>query len=162
MVKNLNDFWFQLFRQELIELWCLLIWFTWTIVNAYWSIGPLQSLVLKEHWWLLDIQYSPQDIDGSLKWFKLVHFDIWLWHLKNHGHNATLKQVVTRIVYELIELSRKNIYHLVVTLIFFSLTKNRAPKKRNIIYVPRHEEIYIMYITGNCCVFYFRHLIQCS
>ena len=26
--------------------------YTWTIVNAYWFIGPLQSLVLKEHWCL--------------------------------------------------------------------------------------------------------------
>ena len=78
-----------MFRQELDELWCLLDWFTWTIVNAYRSIGPLQSLVLNEHWWLLDIQYAPLDIDESLKWFKLVHFNSWLWHLKTHGHNAT-------------------------------------------------------------------------
>ena len=74
---------------ELDELWCLLTWFTWTIVNAYWSIGPLQSLVLKEHRWLLDIQYTPQGIDESLKWFKFVHFNSWLWQLKTHGHNAT-------------------------------------------------------------------------
>ena len=89
MVYNLNDFWFQLFRHELDELWCLLTWFTWTIVNAYWLIGPLQSPVLKEHLWLLDIQYSPQSIDESLKWFKFVHINIWLWQLKTHGHNAT-------------------------------------------------------------------------
>ena len=60
-----------------------------TIVNAYWSIGPLQSLVLKEHQWLLDIQYTPQGIDESLWWFKLVHFNSWFWHLITHGHNAT-------------------------------------------------------------------------
>ena len=74
---------------ELDELWCLLTWITWTIVNAYWSIGPLQSLVLKEHRWLLDIQYTPQGIDESLKWFKFVHFNSWLWQLKTNGHNAT-------------------------------------------------------------------------
>ena len=91
MVKNLNGLWFQLFGQELDELWCLLIWFTWTIVNPYWSIGSLQSLVLKEHQWWLDNQYSPQGIDESLKWFKLVHFNSWLWHKKTHGHNATEK-----------------------------------------------------------------------
>ena len=83
-------FWFQLFRQELNELWCLLTWFTWTIVNAYWFIGPLQSLVLKEHQCLLDIQYSPQGIDESLKWFEFVHFNDWLWQLETHGHNATI------------------------------------------------------------------------
>ena len=86
---ELKWFWFELFRQELNELWCLLTWFTWTIVNAYWFIGPLQSLVLKEHWCLLDIQYSPQGIDGSLKWFEFVHFNSWLWQLKTHGYNAT-------------------------------------------------------------------------
>ena len=74
---------------ELDELWCLLTWITWTIVNTYWSIGPLQSLVLKEHWWLLDIQYTPQGIDESLKWFKFVHFNSWLWQFRTHGHNAT-------------------------------------------------------------------------
>ena len=31
----------------------------------------------------------PQGIDESLWWFKLVHFNSWLWHLKTHGHNAT-------------------------------------------------------------------------
>ena len=75
---------------ELDELWCLLTWITWTIVNAYWSIGPLQSLVLKEHRWLLDIQYTPQGIDESLKGSKFVHFNSWLWQLKTHGHNATI------------------------------------------------------------------------
>ena len=34
-------------------------------------------------------QYSPQGIDESLKWFKFVHFNSWLWQLKTHGHNAT-------------------------------------------------------------------------
>ena len=78
-----------MFRQELDELWCLLTWFTWTIVNTYWFIGPLQSLVLKEHQCLLDIQYSPQGIDESLKWSEFVHFNSWLWQSKTHGHNAT-------------------------------------------------------------------------
>ena len=31
----------------------------------------------------------PQGIDESLKWFKFVHFNIWLWQLKTHGHNVT-------------------------------------------------------------------------
>ena len=75
---------------ELDELWCLLTWITWTIVNAYWSIGPLQSLVLKEHWWLLDIQYTPQGIDESLSGLSLYTLNSWLWQLKTHGHNATM------------------------------------------------------------------------
>ena len=99
MVKNLNDFWFQLFRQELNELWCLLIWFTWTIVNAYWFIGPLQFLLLKEHQWQLDIQYSSQDIDERLKCLMLVHFNSLLWHRKTQGHSP-LRIIVHLLVKE--------------------------------------------------------------
>ena len=56
---------------------CLLVYWTPSVPCSY------------EHRSTAGYPIHPQGIDESLRWFKLVHFNSWLWHLKTHGHNAT-------------------------------------------------------------------------